>query len=167
METKNTDEFAITRTFNAPRKLVFEAFTKPEHLAHWWGPVGFKLEVIKMDLREGGQFHYSMKNNQGYEMFGLFLYKKINAPERIEFTNGFADKTGAWTKNMFLPVFPEQVYNTWTFTEENGKTTLIIKGAPYNATEEEIKVYMDLRENMQQGFGGTFDQLENYLKTIQ
>lgn len=167
MEAKNTDNFIIIRTFNAPRKLVFETFTKPEHLAHWWGPVGFKLEVIKMDLREGGEFHYAMRNDQGHEMFGLFRYKKINPPESIEFTSGFADKDGTFIRNAFLPVFPLEIYNIWTFTEESGKTTLTLKGAPCQATEEETKAYMDLRENMNQGFGGTFDQLDTYLHQIQ
>lgn len=166
METKNANELLITRTFNAPRQLVFDAFTKPEHLAHWWGPVGFELTVIKMDLREGGQFHYSMKNEQGYELFGLFLYKKIDAPNSIEFTNGFADKNGAFARSAFLPVFPLEVYNTWTFTEKDGKTTLALSGRPYQATEEETKAFMDLRANMDQGFGGTFDQLESYLNTL-
>ncbi|PBQ31095.1 polyketide cyclase [Sphingobacteriaceae bacterium] len=166
MEAKNENELVITRTINGPRDLIFKAFTEAEHLKHWWGPVGFELKVITLDVREGGTFHYSMKDAKGQETFGLFKYKKINAPESIEFTNGFADKDGNLIKNAFLPVFPLEVYNIWKFTEENGKTILSLRGTPYNASAEEEKAFADMHAGMNQGFGGTFDQLETYLKTL-
>lgn len=166
MEAKNANELVITRTIDGPRDLIFKAFTEAKHLKHWWGPVGFELTVIKLDVKPGGVFHYSMKNAEGVEMFGIFHYKKINAPESIEFTNGFADKDGNLINNAFLPVFPLEIYNTWTFTEENGKTTLTLKGVPYNASAEEEKAFKDMHAGMNQGFGGTFDQLANYLKTL-
>jgi len=56
-----TVELVITRTINAPRGLVFEAFTQKEHLKHWWGPAGWEMEVIKLDLRPGGICHYCLQ----------------------------------------------------------------------------------------------------------
>ena len=166
METKNTKEFVITRTFNAPRSLVFKAFTEAEHLAHWWGPVGFKLEVLALDVRAGGKFHYKMRSAEGHEMYGVFNYKEVSAPEKIIFTSGFSDTEGNVVRAPFSTEFPLEVLNTWTFSEENGKTTITLNGGPFNATDEENKFYTDMHSGMNQGFNGTFDQLENYLKTI-
>jgi uncharacterized protein YndB with AHSA1/START domain len=166
METKKPKEFVITRTFNAPRALVFKAFTEAAHLVHWWGPVGFKLEVITLDVRAGGKFHYKMSSAEGHEMYGVFNYKEVQAPEKIVFTSGFSDTEAAVIRAPFSTVFPMEVLNTWVFTEENGKTTITLSGGPFNATEEENNFYTGMHENMNQGFKGTFDQLENYLKNI-
>lgn len=166
MEIKNTNELVITRVFNAPRSLVFNAFTQAAHLAHWWGPTGMKLKVLKLEVRKGGVFHFSMKAPDGTEMYGIFNYKEVIAPEKIVFTNAFADKSGNIARAGFSPLFPLEILNTWTFTEEHGKTTLTLRGIPYNATEEEHAFFRSMHENMNQGFGGTFNQLEAYLKTL-
>jgi uncharacterized protein YndB with AHSA1/START domain len=166
MEKEKTNDFVITRVFNAPRKLIFDAFTQPKHLAHWWGPKGLALEVINLDLRQGGIFHYGMKSPEGHEMFGVFKYIEIVSPEKIIFINAFADKEGNIIRAPFNPLWPLEVYNVWTLTEENGKTTLTLKGRPHNASEEENKMFDAGMSSMQQGFGGTFDQLEAYLKTL-
>ena len=166
MEKEKTNDFVITRVFNAPRKLIFDAFTQPKDLAHWWGPKGLALEVINLDLRPGGIFHYGMKSPEGHEMFGVFKYIEILSPEKIVFINAFADKEGNIIRAPFNPLWPLEVYNVWTLTEENGKTTLTLKGRPHNASEEENKMFDAGMPSMQQGFGGTFDQLEAYLKTL-
>jgi uncharacterized protein YndB with AHSA1/START domain len=167
METKNANELIITRVINAPRTLIFKAFTEAEHLAHWWGPVGFKLEVIKLDVRAGGTFHYAMQMEDGTKMYGVFNYKEVQAPEKIVFTNGFADENGHVIRAPFSPVFPMEVINTWTFKEEDGKTTLTLKGVPYIATEEEDNFFAAMKDNMNQGFNGTFTQLDIYLSKLQ
>ena len=166
MEKEKTNDFVITRVLNAPRKLIFEAFTQPKHLAHWWGPKGMALEVINLDLRPGGTFHYGMKTQEGHEMFGVFKYIEIVSPEKIVFINAFADKEGNIIRAPFNPLWPLEVYNVWTLTEENGKTTLTLKGRPHNASDEENKMFEAGMPSMQQGFGGTFDQLDAYLKTL-
>ena len=166
MEKEKTNDFVITRVFNAPRKLIFSAFTEPKHLAHWWGPKGLSLQVIKLDLRPGGIFHYGMQSPEGHEMFGVFKYIEIVFPEKIVFINSFADKDGNIIRSPFSALWPLEVYNVWTLTEENGKTTLTLKGGPHNATEEEHKIFESMKPSMQQGFGGTFEQLDEYLKTL-
>jgi uncharacterized protein YndB with AHSA1/START domain len=166
MEKEKINDFVITRVFNAPRKLIFDAFTQPKHLAHWWGPKGMELEVINLDLRPGGIFHYGMKSPEGHEMFGVFKYIEIVSPEKIVFINAFADKDGNIIRAPFNPLWPLEVNNVWTLTEENGKTTLTLKGGPHNASDEEHKMFEAGMPSMQQGFGGTFDQLEAYLKTL-
>jgi len=98
--------------------------------------------------------------------WGLFVYHEIKAPEKISFVNSFSDENGNVTRAPFSQTFPLEVMNNWALTEENGKTTITLKGKPINATEEENKFLKGMEASMQQGFGGTFDQLEEYLVAI-
>ena len=72
-----TGEFVVERVFEAPRKLVWQAWTEPERLAQWWGPKGCTIRVVKHDLREGGIFHYAMSFKPGHDMWGRFIYREI------------------------------------------------------------------------------------------
>ena len=157
------EEFAITRVFDAPREMVFKAWTEPERLARWWGPKNFTVEASTMDLRPGGSYHYSMRASNGQVMWGKFAYREIVAPERIVFVNCFSDEQGGITRNPWMPMWPLEILNTLTMTEHEGKTTLSIRGGPINATEAERKAFLGARQSMQAGFGGTFDQLAEYL----
>jgi uncharacterized protein YndB with AHSA1/START domain len=164
----NTDEceLVITRTFDAPRELVFKMWTDPEHLKHWWGPKGFTIDVTKFDLRPDGVFHYCMRSSDGYEMWGKFVYREIIAPEKIIFINSFSDKEGNTIRAPFSPIWPLEVLNTLTLSENEGKTTIILRGGPINASETERKRFVEEFESMKQGFGGTFDQLDDYLTRV-
>lgn len=159
-------QFTISREYNAPISLVFKVFSEAGHLAKWWGPKGFTMNVSKLDFRPGGRFHYSMSSPEGFEMWGLFVYHDIRTPELIVFVNSFSDKDGRITRAPFNPNWPLEVKNKLTLTEHNGKTTLTLSGGPINCSEEEYKVFMDNFPSMQQGFSGTFDQLEQYLTSL-
>jgi uncharacterized protein YndB with AHSA1/START domain len=166
MTTAAKKELIIERVINAPRALVWKTFTEAEHLRHWWGPVGFKLEVLKLDVRNGGTFHYAMRAANGAEMFGRFDYIEVDAPGKIVFTNSFSDAKGNHARAPFSNEWPIKVLNTWTFEEKNGKTTLHLRGEPFEATEAEIRRYVQEFPGMNKGFSGTFDQLDAYLKTL-
>ncbi|MBX7094578.1 MAG: SRPBCC domain-containing protein [Flavobacteriales bacterium] len=158
--------FKIVRTLKAPRELVFEAFTQEQHLKHWWGPTGMQLEVIKLDVREGGSFHYKMIGENGMFGFGIFHYRKINAPNSIEFTSSFADETGEIIRPPFPGNFPLRVLNVWEFSEENGETTITLQGWPLSDDPKEIDFFAGMHESMNGGFSGTFANLEAYLTKI-
>ncbi len=162
----NYQDFTITRAFNAPRQLVFDVFTQPEHMAKWWGPKGFTMLVNNMDLRPGGSYHYCMVSPEGFKMWGKFVYREIIAPERVVFVNSFSDEQGNLTRHPMAPNWPLEVYNTLILTEADGKTTLKLSGHPINASQEEIAIFNAMHESMQQGFKGTFDQLDEYLATL-
>lgn len=159
-------QLIITRTLNAPRALVFKVWTEAEHLAQWWGPKGFTLVVSNLDFRPGGLFHYCMKSPDGFVMWGRFDYREIIAPEKIVFTNSFSDEAGNITRAPFSAVWPLKILNTLVLTEQDGKTLLTLSGYPTDATNEECATFEGMHANMQQGFAGTFEQLEAYLATI-
>ena len=80
MATTAGQEFVISRVFEAPRDLVFKAFTDPEKLKHWWGPKGFTVVKSQMDLRVGGIYHYCLRAPDGALIWGKFVYREIVAP---------------------------------------------------------------------------------------
>jgi uncharacterized protein YndB with AHSA1/START domain len=157
-------ELEITRQFNAPRKAVFAAFSKAENLASWWGPKGFDIEVHKLEFQPGGIFHYSMRTPDGSQMWGRFFYIEIEEPERIVFINSFSDEAGNVVRPPFEDPWPAEIMNVLTLTELEDTTILTLRGKPHNATPEESQTYADGFSSMQQGFGGTFDQLEEFLE---
>lgn len=156
----------LTRTLDAPRALVWQAFTELDHLRHWWGPKGFALTNCTLDFRPGGMFHYCMRSPNGQEMWGRFSYREIDAPDRIVFTSSFSDPTGAVTRAPFSAQFPLEVLNVWTFSESDGRTTIRMTGAPHEASAEEQAFFHDMHESMNQGFNGTFNQFAAYLEEI-
>ena len=160
-------DLIITRVFDAPRSLVFNAWTDVRHTAQWWGPKGFTVRAAKMDFRPGGGYHYCMRSPDGHDMWGKFVYREIVEPERIVFINSFSDEEGGLTRHPMSPTWPLEMLSTFTFTERNGKTTLTIRWSPCNATEVENKTFDEGRKGMTGGWTGTLDQLEQYLKGSQ
>jgi uncharacterized protein YndB with AHSA1/START domain len=160
-------EFVISRVLDAPRELVWHAWTSAEALAKWWGPKDFDNEVVKLDLRVGGVFHYRMNLPDGGVMWGKFVFREIFAPERLVHVDSFSDENENITRAPFSEKFPLEILNTLTLTEENGKTRLELRGKPINATPEEEAFFASMHDSMQQGFGGTFEQLEKYLAQAQ
>jgi uncharacterized protein YndB with AHSA1/START domain len=152
-------EFVISRTFDAPRHLVFRAFTKAESLARWWGPRGFSIEVAHFEFRPGGAFHYQMVDPSGHDMWGRFVYREIVEPERIVLVNSFSDPAGNLARAPFSPTFPLEMLLAFTLSEQNGKTTLTLRGSAVDVTAEERATFEGMFDSMQEGFGNSWDQL--------
>ena len=158
--------FTISRSFDAPRELVFKVFSQAEHLARWWGPAGWEWVKGDLDFRPGGQFHYCMRLAGGAEMWGKFLYREIEAPRRIVFINGFSNAAGELTRHPMAPTWPLEVINELTLQEQDGRTLLTLRGEPHNASTIERQTFVAGFESMRMGFGGTLDQLQAYLATL-
>jgi uncharacterized protein YndB with AHSA1/START domain len=162
-ESAADDAFVLTRVFDAPRELVFKAWTEADRLKQWWGPKGFTMLSCKLDLRPGGVFHYGMRSPDGKEMWGKWVFREIDAPGRLAFVASFADEQGNTVRAPFRADWPLEVLSTLTFTEEEGRTTLTMHGVPVNATEAERKAFKDAQGGMRQGWAGTLDQLAEIL----
>lgn len=164
--SESAQPLIITRTFDAPRELVFRAFAEADRLAQWWGPKGCTIRVSRLDFRPGGEFHYRMSFPGGHEMWGRFIYREIVAPERLVWNNTFSDPDGNLVRAPFPDVvLPLEIQNTVTLSEEDGKTLLHLHSIPVNETAEERAGFEGLLDSMRDGFGGTWDQLEAYLST--
>ncbi|WNQ11454.1 SRPBCC domain-containing protein [Paenibacillus aurantius] len=166
MSNSECKELVITREFQAPRELVFQAWSQVDHLKQWWGPKGFEIKVSQLDFRPGGVFHYSMQSPDGNQMWGKFVYQEIEAFDKIVWVNSFSDEAGHIVRAPFSDLIPLEIRNEVTFREDNGGTILTLRSRPINATAEEESFFEGMFESMQQGFGGTFDQLEQFLAEL-
>lgn len=156
-------DFVVSRIYTAPRELVFSAFTDPQHLQHWWGPAGFTVVAAKMDLRPGGSYHFGLRAPNGEMMWGKFVYREIVPPRRLVWVHSFADEAGNAIKHPMSLDWPLLMLATVSFDAHGNGTKLTLRFSALDATEAERNVFKANHDSMQQGFGGTFDQLETYL----
>jgi uncharacterized protein YndB with AHSA1/START domain len=166
MTAAPTKPFVLTRTFDAPRQLVWDVWTKPEHLKHWFGPKGTEIVSAKVDLRPGGLFHYGLKTPDGKIMWGKFTYKEIKPPEKLVAIVAFSDENAGVTRHLLSATWPLQTLSTTTFAEHGGKTEMTLQWEPYQATAEERATFDSSRAGMTQGWSGTMEQLEAYLAKV-
>jgi len=162
-ETSNRPELIIVREFNAPKEMVFDAFASAEAIAQWWGPVEYPTTVLAFDFKPGGIFHYKM-DTPDQVWYGRFVFSQIMRPHLLEFTSSFSDANGGITRAPFAADWPLEIFNRFVFSEENGKTTMKLMGYPVNPKEAEITLFNFMSENVQEGFGKTFSQLDRYLQ---
>jgi uncharacterized protein YndB with AHSA1/START domain len=158
--------FVVTRTFNAPRALVWQAFTEGDRLKAWWGPKGFPVASGQIDLRPGGSYHYAMQVPDGSLMWAKCAYREIAAPERFTFINCFCNESGAIERNPMVPGWPMEVLSVFRFTEQGGRTMFTLEWTPLGATSEECELFDSFREGMAIGWEGTFEQLDAYLSGV-
>src|SRR5882672_845748 len=86
--TTTDHEVIVTRVYDAPRELVFDAFTDPKHISNWWGPWGFTTTTHSMDVRPDGEWRYTMHGPDGTDYPNLTVYREIKRPERLVYTHG-------------------------------------------------------------------------------
>lgn len=151
--TSEPPEFVMERVFDAPRALVWRAFTEPERLKRWWGPTGWTLPVCMLDFRVGGVWHYCMRGPGGEESWGRAVYREIVEPERIVYADSFSDAEGNPAPGM-----PEMLI-TVTFADLDGKTKLTTRARFASAADLEKTLGMGMVEGMTQ----TWDRLADYL----
>ncbi len=162
----NPKEFVISRVFAAPRQLVYDAWTRKEHLMRWFGPKGFTMLAAHADIRPGGSFHYGMRSPEGHEMWGKWVFRELVAPERIVLVSSFSDANGGVARHPMSPTWPRETLSTTTLTEQAGKTTLVLRSAPLDASDAERATFDGAFDGMDKGWGGTMDQFAAYLATL-
>lgn len=143
-------EIKMTRVFNAPRELVFEAHTKCEHLEKWWGQRGSPMSVCELDFRPGGKWRFVQKSPAGEEWGFRGEFREIVPPSTIVWTFEFEGMPGHIS------------VDTLTFTEEDGRTTLTAVST-FDSVEDRDGM---LQSGMEAGATETWDRLEEYLQTL-
>jgi uncharacterized protein YndB with AHSA1/START domain len=157
-------EFVISRVFDAPRDLVWKAFTESERMKQWWGPKGFTVIASTMDLRPGGRYHYGLRAPNGSMMWGKFVFREVVPRERMVFISSFSDEAGGTTRHPMNLAWPLEMLSTFSFEDQpGGKTRVTIRWQAFHATAEEQQTFDTSHDSMRQGWGGTLEQLEAYL----
>jgi uncharacterized protein YndB with AHSA1/START domain len=143
-------EITITRIFDAPRELVFKAWTDPKQMAQWWGPHGFTNPVCELDVRPGGAIRIHMRGPDGvvYPMTGTF--REIAAPERLVFTAIAEDQAG----NPLL-----EAHTAVSFEEQGGKTKVTLHARAVGIAP----IATQMLEGMQAGWTQSLERLAELL----
>lgn len=124
-------EIVISREFNAPRELVWEAMTNPEHVVNWWGPRGFTTTIEKMEFRVGGVWRHDMHGPDGTNYPNESIFKEIVKPEKIVFSHGGRREGGSGVSFI----------STWTFDAiDSGKTKVTIRMVFPSAAQRDFVV---------------------------
>ena len=144
--TPTGSEIVLTRVFDAPRRLVFDAFAKPELLNRWFGPRGWSLAVCEVDLKVGGGFRFLLRGPNGKEMGMRGVYREIVPPERSVHMESFDD-------------YPGESQVTTVLVEQGGKTTLTVT-VLYPSQEVRDIV---LKSGMEHGAAECYDKLAELL----
>ena len=150
--TPSDREITITRLFDAPRHLVFEAMTKPEHVRNWWGILDDRYSVTEctIDLRVGGSWRFVGRGPDGQAPAFYGVYREINSPERLVYTE------------IFEPLPDVESVVTQILTEERGKTRITITSL-YPSLEVRDMV---LKTGMEHGAALSYDRLEDVVPLL-
>jgi uncharacterized protein YndB with AHSA1/START domain len=149
VSTPTDKEIVMTRVFDAPRHLVFDAFTKPELLKRWFGPRGWSLVVCETDFRVGGSWRFVLRGPDGSEMGMYGVYREIVPPERTVHTESFDD-------------YPGESIVTAVWVENHGKTTLT---ATVLYPSQEIRDAV-INSGMEHGAAESYDKLAELLAAM-
>ena len=148
--TRGDRELVMTRVFDAPRRLVFDAFTQPELVKRWLlGPPGWSMPVCEMDVRVGGKYRWEWRNDRDGSTMGMGgVYREVVAPERLVATEKFDE---AW--------YPGEALNTLVLVEQGGRTTLT-QTMRYESREAREAV---IKSGMEKGVAASYDRLAELL----
>ena len=161
-----SDIFVINQSFQAPIDVMYEMWTDPEHFSKWLPPTGFTMDYLQTEIKPGGTSFYSMSGANNVKMYGKIKYLEISKPHRIVYTQIFCDENGTISRHPMAPTWPETMLTTVTLTEEGPDNTRVtINWEIYGeATPAERETFTKAKAGMTQGWGGSFDKLEEYLK---
>jgi len=142
-------ELVITRVLDAPPMLVYKVWTEPEHMVRWMGPKGFIAPSAKLDVREGGSYRALIRSPEGKDYWFHGIYREVVENKRLVFTFAWEEDGERGLENLI----------TITFAEENGKTRMTFKQAPFQSVEE--------RDGHEGGWNEAFDKLAAYVVTAE
>jgi uncharacterized protein YndB with AHSA1/START domain len=142
-EGKGSEVFII-RVFDAPRALVWKAWTEPERVKRWWGPAGFTAPVINIDLCVGSRFLFCMRGPDGRDYWNTGVYREIVPGEKIVATDSFADRKGSPVPASYYGMsadYPREMLLSVSFEDEGGKTKFILRqmGHPLGKPTEQAQ----------------------------
>ena len=157
--TSAQQEFVIERIFDAPRELIWKAWTDPERVMRWWGPKGFTSPACQVDLRVGGTYLWCMRSPEGQDLWSTGVYREIVPFERIVCTNSFADENGNVVPAAHYGItadHPLEMVTTVTFEDIGGKTRLTLR--------QEGMLAGEMSEMATAGWNESFDKLAESLR---
>ncbi len=154
-------EFILDRLFDAPRELVWRAWTEPELLARWYGP-GVDTVIHKFELEPEGVWLNEMKMNSGSN-FQKMIFKEVSQPETLVWHHCSADADWNIAANPMMPDWPRILLTRVTFTEDSGQTNVRLSQTPLDATAAEIACFTKMKDGMSGGWGSGYVIIDDML----
>jgi len=164
--TTDLPVFELTRTFDAPRNLVWRTLTEPELLSRWYGP-NVETIIHKLDVRPGGIWLNEMKKGD-FSQRERMEYTEVLPPKRLVWLHSMADESWDIAGNPQMPNWPRVLLTTVTLAESGDeKTALTLTWVPHEAGEAEIACFAEAIEKLGYGWGAGMDLLEQVLSELQ
>jgi len=175
---QNSKEFIIKRILNAPRELVFKAWTNPKHMEHWWGPMDFEIPVCKMDVRPGGAYRIVMRSKDDVDYPIKGEYQEVIEPRKLVMTQDTSEHPDEW-KNLvessigpdkkkirYDPVNPVgEVLLKVLLEDLNGKTNLVIRIMFESSAIRDAMVNIGMNDGWSQSLDRLSECIEKYEMT--
>lgn len=165
-ENSSRDVFVINRSFAGSVELIYDMWTKPEHVSRWLPPTGFAMEFLNKDLKVGGRSLFKLFNSEGLAMYGSITYKEMTKPGRIVYEQDFRDAEDRISRHPMLPTWPPSMIATVTLAPEaDNETRVTVEWQPSpQSTAEEVAVFVSQKPGMTVGWTGSFDKLDEILR---
>lgn len=155
--------FTISRMFDAPLDSVWKAWTDAKQSKEWFGPKGCTVKYHSFDIKPGGKASYSIEF-EGKKMSGQWAYKEVKPKEKLVALVAFTDEKGNIVPHPGMPSWPREMHSTVRFFTRGNKTEVMVEWYPHNPSAAEQQVFDQNHASMQQGWGGSFDSLAEYLR---
>ena len=158
-------EFVLDREFDAPRELVWRAWTDPNFLQRWYGP-GVETVIHKFDLEPDGVWLNEMKMSGGSN-FQKIIFKEVSKPEKLVWHHCSADADWNIAANPMMPDWPRILLTTVTFEEKGDQTNVCLSQIPLDATDAEIACFAKMKDGMSGGWGSGYAIIDELLAELQ
>ncbi len=158
-------EYVLDRVFDAPREMVWRAWTNPELLSRWYGP-GIDTIIHKFDLEPGGMWLNEMKWGEKSDLSKM-VFQEVVPLEKMVWHHSSTDADWNVVSNPMMPDWPRVLLTTVTFTDDGSKTRVRLSQVPLDATDAEIACFASAMAGMDKGWGSGFKIIEEILAELQ
>lgn len=156
--------YILERVFNAPRELVWKAWTNPEFLHHWYGP-NIETTIHKFDLKPGGTWLNEMKWGENSD-YSKMTFQEVVAPEKLVWHHSSSDSDWNVISSPMMENWPRVLLTTVTFEEQGDKTNVKLIQVPIDPTEAEITCFAQMMKGMDNGWGGGYEVMDQLLEDM-
>lgn len=156
--------YTLERLFDAPRDLVWQAWTDPKLLQHWYGP-GIETVIHEFDLRPGGAWLNEMKWGDNSD-FSKMVFQEVVEPEKLVWHHSSTDSEWNVASNMMMPDWPRLLLTTVVFVDVGDKTKVSLTQQPINASDEGLACFAEKMSGMDNGWGSGYKLIDELLAEL-
>lgn len=166
MSKSSVNSFQISQDFNAKVDLLYRVWTEREDLKNWMHPEGCSIKYNRCDVGPGRTNHYCLIGSDGKEIWGKIIYRQLIKSKYLEYIQSFSDEKEGVTRHPLFADWPLELLITISFADQGLKSRIDLQIVPVNASDSEIAAFNGAHPQMEQGWNGTFLQLEKYLDKL-